>query len=82
MIECAGLAVAEKPRDLGDRQIGFSQIALGEIEPQIVQNLAKAQAFPCEPAPQGPPADAKFSGDLVDTRLPVRQQRDDRILNF
>lgn len=41
MIECAGLAVAEKPRDLGDRQIGFSQIALGEIEAGAVVVLIR-----------------------------------------
>ena len=41
MIECAVIAVAEKPRDLGDWQIGFSQIARGEIEPQTVEYLDK-----------------------------------------
>ena len=43
--ECANSLITDKPRYLGDRKVGLTEIVRGEIGAELIENFTKAQAF-------------------------------------
>jgi len=81
VVECTSVAIAKKPRNFGKRQVRFSQIALGEIKSQTIQNSGKCYSFGREPAPERSRAHAETLSNFCYSRLPMRKQRGNGIFN-
>src|SRR5262249_25800202 len=64
--ECTDVLVAKQPRYPGNRQAFITQMSVGEIKSQILQDAGEGQALRRKPAGERSLAHAKLAGDLAD----------------
>ena len=74
MIERGRTLIAEKPRDLRRREVGFFEILEREAAAQLIDNLGEGRAFGGQPARQCSDADAQRFGDRFHVSPAARQQ--------
>jgi len=79
VVKRTDLSISKQPRYLRNRQVGFAQIALGEIAPQRVQHFFEALSFRRQSARKGSGTHPKLSTNLRHFGLAMREQFGDCI---
>src|SRR5215469_12376425 len=81
MGECADFMVAEQPRDFGNRNIAVREVASCEVRSQALQHFGKGYSL-CRQSPgECALTGAQATGNFPNLDFPMRQERDDRILD-
>lgn len=79
MCQCTGACKTQKISDLCNAPPSTAQVALGQIGPDVEQDLSERRRFSLQPSVQGPPVHAKKARHLVGTATALRQQRKDHL---